>query len=84
MSALADRAGHEAAAPPVERGEATRCAVRADHRCFRCLPRLARIRHDDRQLVGASHRRRSKNAAAADMHGARLEQTSTRAMSMDE
>ena len=83
MSALADRAGHEAAAPPVERGEATRRALRADHRCFRYLPRLARIRHDDRQLVGASHRRRSKNAAAADMHGARLGQTSTRAMSMD-
>ena len=83
MSALADRAGHEAAAPPVERGEATSRTLRADHGCFRCCPRVAHVGHDDGQRVEASHRRRSKNAAAADMHGARLGQTSTRAMSID-
>ena len=83
MSALADRAGHEAAAPPVERGEATSRTLRADHGCFRCCPRVAHVGHDDRQRVEASHHRLSKNDAAADTHSARLEQTSAGAMSMD-
>ena len=44
-----------------------------------------RVQHEGhRQRVEASHNhRRSKNSAAANTHGARLEQTSTRAMSMD-
>ena len=57
LASLVDRAGHEVVAPPIQHGEATKRALRADHGRFRCPARRVCTIHDGRQRVEATRRR---------------------------
>ena len=57
LPSFVDQPGHEVTAPPIRRGEATMCALHADHGRFCCPARPVCTIHDGRQRVEATRRR---------------------------